>query len=67
MALSGIKGRGGPGTCEGLLLPDRGMPGQWGRSGPVGRGVFSLVEAGGVGCDGEFLERKPGRGITFEM
>jgi hypothetical protein len=31
--LSGISGRGGPWSCEGLMSQCRGMLGQWGRSG----------------------------------
>jgi hypothetical protein len=47
MALSGIKGRGGSCSCEGLMPQCRGMLGRWGRSGRVDRGA--LLERQGEG------------------
>jgi hypothetical protein len=53
MALSGISGRGSPGSCEGLMPQSRGMPGQVGEVGVGGWGS-TLVEEGGGGGVGNF-------------
>jgi hypothetical protein len=45
-ALSGINGRGGPCSCEGLMPQSRSMLGRWGRSGWVGGWGSTLIEAG---------------------
>jgi len=45
MALSGISGRRGPWSCEGLMLQCREMPGQGGRR----EWGNTLLEAGGWG------------------
>jgi len=58
MALSGISGRRGPWSCEGLMPQCRGMPGQGGRSGQ---------KQGEEEWDRRLPEGKPGKGITFEM
>ena len=46
------------GECEG---------GEAGVGGWVGGWENTLIEAGGEGCDREFLEGKPGKGRTFKM
>ena len=68
MALSGINGRGGPSSCEGLMPQCRWMLDLQGRSELEGRGASSLKQRGGERVYGMgFVERKPGRDISFEM
>jgi hypothetical protein len=55
-----INGRRDPWSCEGSMPQYRGMPGPGGRSGWVGE------QGEGEGGRG-VLERKLGKGITFEM
>ena len=58
--LVALNGRRGPLSCEGSIPQYRGMSGPGSRSEWVG-------EQGEGGEDRGFSERKPGKGITFEM
>ena len=49
MAFSGIKRRGVPWSCEGLMPQHRGMLGQWGQSRHVGGRVPSWKWGEGLG------------------
>jgi hypothetical protein len=60
MALLDINGRRGSWSCEGLMSQCRGMPGQ-------GSGSGSIGEQREGRWDREFLERKQGKGKTFEV
>jgi hypothetical protein len=55
-----INGRRGPWSCEGSIPQYRGMPGP-------GIGVGDLGSRGSRDGIGDFLERKLGKGITFEI
>jgi hypothetical protein len=66
-ALSGINGRGGPWSCEGLVPQGRGMLGQCGRNGWVGGGAPHRSRVRRWGWDRGFAEGKLGKGITFKM
>ena len=66
MALSGINGRRGPWSCEGLIPQCREMPGWEGRSGWV-KGEAGIGEGEGV-WNRVFPKGKTGKGdITFEV
>jgi hypothetical protein len=65
MALSAIKGWGGPWFCEGLMPQLREILGWWGSSGWVD-GEGPLWRQVGGEWDEVFLERIPGRRKTFE-
>jgi hypothetical protein len=60
MAKSVINGRIGPWSCEGSMPQYRGIPGP-------GSGSEWVGEQGERGGARGFLERKQGKGITFEM
>ena len=63
-ALSGINGKGGAWSCEGLMPQCRGMLGRGGRSKLVHRGAPSQKQ-GKRGWYRGFTEEKLGKGITF--